>query len=172
MKNWYGFWLLFDDESNQILQRLMRQTKQELQTGPIFIPHTSVYRSVYTDFDAIKELSPAVTKDIDSFEVEVETIDFSDDWSQTLYLKIKSHPNHIEISKRLQNHFEEDYNLFPHVSLVYSNNLTNKQKANCAQNLQLPQKLKVTSLGIINPNSENNDWTDYTKSTVDYSHNL
>jgi len=97
------------------------------------------------------------------FEVEKESIKHSNLWHKTLYIQIKNNPNLTMISKRLNKTFgsgESPYLLYPHISLLYKEGLSAKEKDRLAKKLKVFEKYFVSSIAVVT--SENiKDARDY-----------
>ena len=169
MKQHFGFWTLLNDESEKSVNPLISRLSETYGNGISFVPHISVYKSQHIELGLAKDSIDSIAEDVKPFEVEVESVDYEQhDWSRTLFLKIKTHPSLDEISSRLEDYFGEPYELFPHLSLVYSETISESEKKWLTKELEFPRKLTVAKLAIVNPNSASENWRDYSKWTLDY----
>jgi 2'-5' RNA ligase len=165
---YYGFWLLLDEHSENRVRKLIRTVQSEYLGKPTFIPHVSVFSSQQISLEAARSAIQQTAVGIEPFTVKVEGIAYeSDDWSRTLYLKLKDHPALTEISNRLSAHFNEEYELFPHLSIAYDEAMTVAEKQQLVDTLEAPEEITLSSLAAVNPHSADDDWRDYGRWSID-----
>ncbi len=168
MNEYYGFWLLLDEHGENRVRKLIRTVQSEHLGKSIFIPHVSVFSSQQLSLEAARDAMQQAAEGIEPFTVEVEGIAYeSDDWSRTLYLKLANHPTLTEISNRLSTHFNEEYELFPHLSIAYDEAMTVAEKEQLIDTLKLPDEITLSSLAAVNPHSADDDWRDYGRWSID-----
>jgi 2'-5' RNA ligase len=169
----YGFWLLPDKHSKAQVRDLIRTVQSEHLNKPTFLPHVSVFSSQQISLEEAQVTVQQAAEGIEPFTVEVEDLAYeSDDWSRTLYLKLANHPLLTKISNRLSAHFGEKYDLFPHLSIAYDEDMTTAEKERWIDTLETPDEVTLSSLVAVNPHSVENDWREYERWSVDCKHHL
>lgn len=161
--NHYGFWLLLDEESEDQCSQLIYDVQVKYLGKPPFLPHVSVFSSQYVSLETAQTAIQQATANITPFSIQVEDIAYeSNDWSRTLYLKLSEYPFLTQISNRLSEFFDEEYDLFPHLSIAYDEEMTTSEKNTVISTLNIPDEVQISSLAVINPQSDVDDWRNYT----------
>jgi 2'-5' RNA ligase len=163
MKNYYGCWMHLSKKDNKFLSPIIYRLSKKYVNGDIFPPHISV--SSYAQIELDEAISSAVkcVEGMKKFEVEQDSIKYSDMWHKTLYIQLKNNPDLIKINNFLNKTFGESqppYLFNPHISLLYKEGLDMKEKDHLAKKIKVPNKYLVSSLAVVT--SENkNDTRDY-----------
>src|SRR5687767_1203774 len=174
MNNFYGCWVLLSENDNNKLTRILTELSKKYSNGDIFTPHISVNGSAQLPLTEAGKAATDAIEDIHKFEVQKESIKYSDEWSKTLYIQIKNNPNLTKISERLNKTFRKGkapYTLDPHISLLYKEGLDNKVKENLALNLKVPDRYTVTSIAVATP-GKTDDWRNYRNWKIVYRKDL
>ena len=117
-----------------------------------FIPHITIYHfgtiSILNDINSFIDKKLAKTH---RFNLDFERIDFSDIFTKTLFAKYKINTSLIDLYKTFHNKYKgiKDYQLTPHLSLIYKTNMNKGDKLKEAQNITLPLKITIDRLYVI-----------------------
>ena len=163
MKRSYGCWMHLSKKDNKLLSPIVKKLSEKYVNGDIFPPHISVSSYASIELDEAISASIKCIKGLKKFEVEKDSIKYSSMWHKTLYIQIKDNPNLTMISNSLNKTFgrsESPYTLNPHISLLYKEGLSAKEKGRLTKKLKVSEKYLVSSIAVIT--SENkNDARDY-----------
>lgn len=146
-----SIWLIPKLTQRQELQNIIDELAKKYGAYP-FIPHITVYylgTSMALD-QAIKILDEE-TVDIGSFNITAETMKYSDVFTKTLYIQYQIDPPLRNYYEKLRTRFKSayDYQLNPHLSLIYKNNLADADKQIEIDRLSYPQILTIDQVAII-----------------------
>ena len=150
-------------KDNRKLSPIISRLSRRYDKGDTFAPHISVNDGSLLELDEAKKVANDCIKEVHKFKVEVDSIQYSDKWHKTLYIQIKNHPSLTKISKRLNKTFRKGktpYSLNPHISLLYKKGLTNKEKKNIADKLEVPKIYLVSNIAVVTVGNVD-DWKDY-----------
>jgi hypothetical protein len=163
MKDYYGCWMHLSKKDNKFLSPIIKKLSEKYVYGDIFPPHISV--STYHRIE-LEEAMLSATKCIKGtkkFEVEKDSIRYSDLWHKTLYLQLKNDPNLVKINNCLNKTFgkaQSPYLFNSHISLLYKEGLAVKEKNYLAKMLKVPRKYIVSSIAVVVAENKN-DPRDY-----------
>lgn len=166
MKKYFGFWLMFEDEDQKMLDEMIFKINKEHLDCRTFKAHLSIFPSIKID---LEELKSTLRSNIsfEPFPVEVKGVGMEDRWSKTLYLDIKLNEQLKSINEKLFSIFgdllEDENTYHPHISLLYSAELSLEEKKIIAESIVAPKNLHVKDLVIVDPRVEDDNWRDYTK---------
>lgn len=143
---------------------LVSQENQEVQLRKIindlasrygafsFVPHITAYH-----FDNVRDLNEVMnqTKEIAGqslpFSLDLESVSYSDIFTKTLYAqyKINSHLKNLyeQFRKRFFDQFP--YEINPHLSLIYKNNMSEIDKKKEINRILVPKQINLDRLIMI-----------------------
>ncbi|MBN1332019.1 2'-5' RNA ligase family protein [Candidatus Dojkabacteria bacterium] len=172
MKRYYGFWLLFDSSTKKNLRPIIQTLSNKFLGGEVFEPHISVN---YPSYCELKDIVLKIEENFinqKQFTVNTEGIGMEDTWSKTLYVNIKMQKELININNKLKQIFPRketpNEQFHPHMSLLYKQGLREKDKVLSIENISIPKRLQITSLAIIDPGIDNDNWKDFTQWKIPY----
>lgn len=150
-----GWWLTFDEESNNKLKTIIKNLANRYWDGKVFEPHLSVYG--YTDMSKEEALDFAhkASSHINEFNVKVQDIGYEEKVSKTLYLEIESNSHLKELNKYFEDKFKMNYEFHPHVTLIYKEDLAFEIREKLVKEIEFPGKLCVDSLSFYQVEEEN-----------------
>lgn len=163
MKKYYGCWMHLSEKDNKQLAPIISKLSKKYANGDTFPPHISLNDAALLEFNQARKTAMEGIKGINKFEVEMDSIQYSEKWSKTLYIQLKSSFYLELISKRLNKTFRKGkspYPLSPHISLLYKEGISNKEKKSLANNLKAPKMYPVSSIAVVTTGNKN-DWRDY-----------
>lgn len=151
------------EKDNQQLLPIISRLSNKYVNGVTFPPHISVNDPAKIGLYKVKKVAIESVKGISKFKVELDSIQYSDKWSKTLYIQIKDDTHLTKTSERLNKTFRKNktpYPLNPHISLLYKEGMSVEDKKMLVKRLILPKKYVVTSIAVVTPGNINN-WRDY-----------
>ncbi len=163
------------DSNNKKLSPIIALFSEKYVNGDVFPPHISVSNPVQIELKEAKRIIDVCVGDMHKFEVEIDSIRYSDKWSKTLFIQIKNSPNLSKISKCLNSHLKPDlppYPLDPHISLLYKEGVGEEDKKSLVGELKVPKIYTVSSCALVYPGNNINNWRDYDKWEVVYEKEL
>lgn len=151
-------------EDKKYLLKIIKSLNQKYNTVA-FIPHITIYGGIETELTNIKQAAEKSIKDIQPFTVYVEKIDYSEEWSKTLFIQIKPsvmlNKIHFLLRKKLKQY--NDYVFNPHISLIYKKDMTKKEKLNETKNLKFKKSFVIDRIVLITPLNIKEKWLDVAK---------
>lgn len=174
MKKYYGCWMHLSDSNNKKLSPIIAGLSEKYVNGDVFPPHISVCNPVQIELKEAKRIIDVCVGGMHKFEVEMDSIHYSDKWSKTLFIQIKNNPNLSKISKCLSSYLSPGLPppLDPHISLLYKEGVDEKDKKNLVGELKVPKKYIVSSCALVYPGNNINNWRDYSKWKIVYEKKL
>ncbi len=139
LKTKVSFWLIPSEEDRSFFQNIIDTLAQEYD-APTFTPHVTIYSGEYAPDESLAELIENATQRVQNFSLRVDKLLYTDEFTKTLFVQF--HPSSIlsKISETLQRSSRKssDYNLNPHMSLIYKQ-MSEETKKNLATSLSLPK---------------------------------
>lgn len=136
------FWLDPTDVDRAFYQAIVDQLAQEYN-APKFSPHVTLYVDRYDSDCNIQDLLQNVTNNIQPITLKIESIQFSDRFTKTLFIQFQFDPILNQLFESLRQRFSppSDYVLNPHLSLIYSRSLSDEQKQQLASSIELRDRV-------------------------------
>lgn len=172
MNNYYGFWLLFEKQTERQLSEIVSVLSKGYGNGEVFVPHLSIFPAVEIELVELTSLLKEHFSKQSKFKVETNGISYEDRWSKTLYIDIEINDELRNLNQKLEkllgDRLSEENNYHPHVSLIYNEKLSDSKKEALKTRLSptLPLELTIASLGIIDPGVFGKSWRDFGKWSV------
>ena len=144
-------WLV--PQTNQLLG--LQQTVDDLAArfnSYSFIPHITLYHpQTLIPVQEVTQTIEQIVAGSGPIDLEFEAILWGDVFTQTFYLRYKSNQYLQSLLSKLKTKFADriDYNLAPHLSLVYSHQMTEIDKQKQKASLNPPQTLTLDKVQII-----------------------
>lgn len=120
-----------------------------------FVPHITAYRlDNVRSLDSIINLTGEIAQQSRAVSLDLENIFYSNIFTKTLYAQYKISP----ALQKLYNKFKEElyktspHEINPHLSLIYKNNMADKDKIKEMQDITVPEKLILDRLMVVTRN--------------------
>ncbi|NER51988.1 MAG: hypothetical protein F6J92_36170 [Symploca sp. SIO1A3] len=81
-----SFWLIPSEEDRAFFQKMIDSLGQEYD-APSFTPHVTIYSGEHTPDDNIAELIEKSTKEVKSFSLRVEKLEYTEEFTKTLFVQ-------------------------------------------------------------------------------------
>lgn len=112
------FWLMPAAEAKAVFTSLINDLAQRLG-APVFEPHVTLQAAALPEERAI-ELLDAVAAAYAPLQLQVAGVEFSEEYTKTLYVQFQPSPEASAISDALARAFgDNSYRFDPHLSLLY-----------------------------------------------------
>lgn len=115
-----SFWLIPSEEDRAFFQKIIDGLGQDYD-APSFTPHVTIYSGEYTPDDNYAELIENSIKEVNSFSLKVEKLEYTEEFTKTLFVQFFPCAILTDLSETLRNSSSKtsDYILNPHLSLIY-----------------------------------------------------
>jgi hypothetical protein len=132
-----GYWLLPAESERAALDSTIRELAQK-HDAPVFAPHVTVYSSD-DDEDHAQALVARLGEESSAIDMRAEAVAHSEEFTKTLFVQFARNPAAQQLSDviRAGSRSPRDYELHPHLSLLYAN-LSGEIRAAEAQRIRLP----------------------------------
>jgi 2'-5' RNA ligase len=164
-----AFWLMLAEPDGTIYQALIDRLAQQYDT-PTFVPHVTIYLDHFNSAIDVAHLTQIATKGITSFSMEVDGILYSEQYTKTLFVQLRSHPSLTQLYENLRS--QSEYVLNPHISLIYGGMARSQQEALASQ-LVLPSgSVWFDAVSVIVAPEKTENRQDVESWRVEYTHKL
>ncbi|HEY0369451.1 MAG TPA: 2'-5' RNA ligase family protein [Chthoniobacterales bacterium] len=129
-----AFWLTPAAGAREFFEGVINQLGERYD-APRFEPHLTLCGG-----NLPAERAPEILRNLsirEEIELEVQGVEFSDKYTKTLFLQFASTPQLEALSNELKKAVGSDYELNPHLSLIYKE-MPREQKAEAARAISLP----------------------------------
>jgi hypothetical protein len=142
-----SYWLMPRDASPfvEIVSELARRFD-----APVFPPHLTIY-SGPGEKDSPAKILDTVTPEFASIELRSTGVSWSEEFTQTLFVTLAPDEKLVSLSSAIRRAVvaPHDYELKPHLSLLYAN-LPPRLKRDIAATLSLPQIVLFNAIQAVN----------------------
>jgi len=144
----YAIWFLFEKNDQEYISQIISKLSNQYGS-PIFTPHVTAYDNIDAELEAIDKIVLDSIHSTKSFDIEKNTISFSDYFWKALFIDFNSNPSMIKINKHLTKYLSEfsKYEFKPHASLIYKE-MTTEEKQRISDTLEIKNSFKITRIGI------------------------
>lgn len=149
-----GWWITFDDESNQQLKKIIQNLADEYYNGQTFTPHLAVYSYLEMSDSEAETFADEIANTISSFECEVLEIDSQEKVSKTLFLRIKKNEQLEKLCNIFEVRFRDNFEFDPHASLIYKEDLPIEDREQLKKTIVFPKVLKIDSISYYQVDKE------------------
>lgn len=128
------FWLMPAAEAKERFTALIAELSRRCDAA-VFEPHVTLASGAITEeraHEILREVFPR-----EPIELEVERIEFSEQYTKTLFVQFRSSPAIEALSIQIQKATGSGYELDPHLSLLYKE-MSAAEKAELARGISLP----------------------------------
>jgi len=149
-----SIWLIPQKKQKDDLQIIINTLAEKYQTFP-FLPHITAYwLGESTSLPkAIATVQPII-KDARPLKVTLDEISYSDEFIKTLFARYQISPALQSLYKKLKEAFYDvqPYELIPHLSLIYKNNMREEDKLREMKQIKVPKQLILDKVALITKN--------------------
>ena len=118
--------------------------------GPVFEPHVTLYSGPAESPERINEILIETTRKTSGKTLRTTGLSHSDQFTKTLFLEFAGDAALIHLTMKLKqlSALPEDYELKPHLSLIYAS-LPQAQRETLARSILIPKVLRFDSLKAV-----------------------
>ncbi len=164
MLNLYSLWIIPSPDTKKRLKKIIIKLSKKYD-GPVFEPHMTLLGNIQSEESECVKNTKVLASQIKPFSITFGDISFSTTYFQSVFLRIKSSAELMEVNLRAKKLFNLNNNVFmPHISLLYGN-FDMKMREKVSSRIHLPDKLsfKVKQI-IVTPSTENpSEWKHLTE---------
>lgn len=144
----YAIWLLFEKNDEKYISEIISEISKHHES-PIFMPHVTVYGLINAKLETINDIILESIKGIKSFNIEKNTISFSDDFWKTVFIDFNLNSSMLKINKKLTEHLSRftKYEFKPHTSLIYKE-MNHEQKQKIGNEIDIKNNFKINRIAI------------------------
>jgi len=116
-----SYWLMPAGPDRQRLIQIVRELAARFE-GPVFDPHLTLYSGPVDSIERVSDLLRKIAGAFRPMTMRTTGVGRSDEFTKTLFIECEGNPALSSISAAIKaGSAGEDYELRPHVSLLYSN---------------------------------------------------
>jgi len=121
----------------------------------IFIPHLTVYGVLRGPKEEIGKAVDYAFKAISKFSIKADKLDHSEVFSKTLFIQFEMNNALLEIYNKLRLKLKKylidckEYDLNPHISLIYKHGIPNKEKEEIIRSTKMKNEFVFDRCSII-----------------------
>lgn len=149
----FSFWLIPENSQKKLLEKIIIDLSNKYKSYP-FIPHVTFYH--FENNQNQKEIINLLEENFanaNKISVEFEKLDYSNIFTKTLYCQMKTNNQLQNLYQKAKKIFLKygDYQLNPHLSLIYKNNMKIDDKEKEIKKIMplIPKKINFNKLALI-----------------------
>ncbi len=149
----FSFWLIPENSQKKLLEKIIIDLSNKYKSY-LFVPHTTLYhfKNNSNKNKVVNLLKENFSKE-NKLILKVENIEYSNIFTKTLYCQMKTNNQLQNLYQKAKKIFSKygDYQLNPHLSLIYKNNMKaeDKEKEIRKLNSLIPKKIIFNKLALI-----------------------
>lgn len=154
----YSIWLLPKNDDSKHLKDIMDALASKYG-GPAFSPHITAFGDIEADPKIIEKTVKQCIKDINQFNVQKSTIEFSEYIFKAAYIDLKMNTSLQTINERLDNALSSyaHYVFKPHLSLLYRV-LNDQERKNILNNMKIKDEFMIDRISVVSITKKVGDW--------------
>ncbi|MBN1269679.1 MAG: 2'-5' RNA ligase family protein [Kiritimatiellae bacterium] len=165
----FAVWLMPGSEERAKLARIIRDLAARHDV-PAFDPHVTLFEGHRTAADQVERIVTAVVARADAFPLQATGLDHSADLFKTVFITFRRDPFLERLSRAIGQRLArpQQYNLQPHLSLVYKEMADEERKGVIAA-LEPPRpRILFDEVAVVNP-GPTGEWRDVANWEVEFS---
>jgi len=145
-----SIWLIPEKKQADSLQKIINDLATRYGAY-FFLPHITCYHlNNSLPLNQITPIIERVAKECPSITLDLEGLFYSDQFTKTFFARYRISPFLQLLYEKLRKSFSSHpYNLTPHLSLIYKNNMSEEDKQKEKARIHIPQQLLLDRLMII-----------------------
>jgi 2'-5' RNA ligase len=146
-----SIWLVPEEDQEKQLREIINDLSVRYNAFP-FIPHITAYRlDLVSDLNDLTAKVEKIARSTKILSLDFDKIGYSDVFTKTLYAQYKISQELRELHSEFKNAFSgyPVYDINPHLSLLYKNNMDNNDKLKEIQTIGVPGKIILNRIMII-----------------------
>lgn len=144
----FAVWYLFDKDDENYLCEIIGNLAKKYNSSS-FIPHITAYGLLDIDLKILDKEIFKTIQGVNSFSVDVTTINFSDNFWKSFFIEILPNKHFTKINNSLTKKLSQfsKYSFSPHISLLYKH-LEQSQKQFLTKSIDIKKNFRITGMGI------------------------
>jgi len=144
----FAVWYLFDKDDENYLCEIIGNLAKKYNSSS-FIPHITAYGLLDIDLKILDKEIFKTIQGVNSFSVDVATINFSDNFWKSFFIEILPNKHFTKINNSLTKKLSQfsKYSFSPHISLLYKH-LEQSQKQFLTKSIDIKKNFRITGMGI------------------------
>lgn len=152
MKKFIVVCLIPAKKHQQMLDDIIKSLAKQYNSCP-FISHITLYAGMFMEENLAKEITDRALNELPvrPFLIKNKEPHYSDIFTKTLYVDFIKNLPLEKIYQRLRKYFLKysDFQLHPHLSLIYKNNMPVEEKIKVIKKLSIPPEILFDRIVII-----------------------
>ena len=140
-----GWAFAFNKKDKDELLKIIATLSEKYLDGKFFLPHITCFGSTVSSETENDELIKIIKK-IKPFKIKLNKISFEKRISKTLFIEVESNHEMYEVLKIFEKVFDQKFDLNPHISLIYKEDLDFTEREKLANLLKFPKIIEVNAL--------------------------
>ena len=140
-----GWAFAFNKEAEAELLKIISALSEKYLDGKVFLPHVTCFGSTESSETEHNELIKAIKK-IKPFKIKLTKISFEKRIWRTLFIEVEPSPEMSKVLKIFEEVFDKKFDLNPHISLIYREDLDFVEREKLANLLKFPKVVEVNAL--------------------------
>lgn len=137
-----AFWLIPVD---RVYQTLIDRFADRYD-APKFAPHVTIHSSAYQD--NILDVLETIPQDMTHIVLEIDQVLYSEQFTKSLFIQFHPNDNLNRLSQFLKERFPSQFELNPHLSLIY-HHFPEAEKSAIAAEIELPDRVRFNQVSAI-----------------------
>jgi len=148
-----SIWLIPEEKQEKQLQKIIDNLAGKYRTFS-YIPHVTVYALESDDVDKVIKISERTARNTRQLHIVFKMLSYSEVFNKTIFAQYKINPALQKIYDEFRMAFPNPpvYEINPHLSLIYKQNMTSGEKLNEITKIEVPQTLILNRLMIVTRN--------------------
>ncbi len=140
----YSICLIPDKEGLEKLNKIIESLAHRYQSFT-FLPHLTVYKGVVAPFLTVKKTFDKVVSQTKPFTIKAKGLNYSERLSKTFFIEFEMNDSLKKIYSLIKADFISygNYELDPHISLLYKNNLPVEEKIKITNSVSIPNEITI-----------------------------
>jgi len=153
-----SIWLIFSDKDEQSLREQVDDLSQ-LYSAPKFRPHITLYGSLEIDIKRLAVITDRCFSKTKKFSVHTTGIGQTDNIWKTIFIKIASDSQLMELYEFLTTELEQfrNYDFDPHVSLIYRK-MPVEKRILIMQEINFAPHYEITGAALVETSVDVDNW--------------
>jgi putative hydrolase of the HAD superfamily len=155
----FAVWLTPASSDRRWLSKII-QDYAEAYSAPTFEPHVTIYSGLCNERDDIPRILSTATGTLPSLDLEVTGLGYTENFFRTGFITFAPHKALTDLSKTIREQLQTptDYQLEPHLSLVYKDLTLDQKRLAMLRIILSVQTITFDTLKVVKPSDQN--WFD------------
>ena len=155
----FALWAIPTPSDRRWLAKIIQDFSQDYGT-PVFEPHLTVYSGTVQSEESLEALLKTLQAQTKPFQLEVAGLDYTDRFLRTGFIALEPSDRLAQLYQNVRDALRQpiDYDLSPHLSLIYKQMSLEKKRLAMLRIVLSVQAITFDSLKIVMPGAQG--WED------------